>query len=55
MFGFLCCFVWGANVWFIFKETRFWNQSSSNVPTPQITTPQFSTPQVPSPDTNAPM
>ena len=21
LFGFLCCFLWGANVWFVFKET----------------------------------
>ena len=31
LFGFLCCFLWGANVWFVFKETVWHKEPEATI------------------------
>ncbi|XP_074596004.1 synaptophysin-like protein 1 [Brevipalpus obovatus] len=42
IFGFLNCFVWGASLWFVFKETHFHTKQSPAMMPPGSVPPQTS-------------
>ena len=46
LFGFLSCFLWAANIWFVFKETP-WHREPGTTTTAEQPEPEMPRQEVP--------